>query len=75
MPTGQVTGGGTTPICCLDLVEQLERVAAGPVPLVDEREQRHCRAWHTSNSLRVCGSMPLAASSTITAASAAASTR
>ena len=24
----------------LDLVEQLERVAAGPVPLVDEREQR-----------------------------------
>jgi hypothetical protein len=33
------------------------------------------RSRQTSNSLRVCGSMPFAASSTITAASAAASTR
>ena len=40
MPTGQVTGVGTIAELLLDLVEQLERVAAGPVPLVDEGEQR-----------------------------------
>ena len=39
MPTGQVTGVGTIVELRLDLVEQLERVPAGPVPLVDEREQ------------------------------------
>ena len=40
MPTGQVTGVGVSADLLLDLVEQLERVAAGAVPLVDEGEQR-----------------------------------
>ena len=40
MPTGQVTGVRRDADLLLDLVEQLERVAAGPVPLVDEGEQR-----------------------------------
>ena len=39
-PTGQVTGVGRSSICCLDLVEQLERVAARTVVLVEERDDR-----------------------------------
>ena len=59
----------------LDLVEQIERIAAGQVELVDEGEDRQVAQRQTSNSLRVCGSMPLAASITITALSTASSVR
>ena len=38
MPTGQVTGVGGQHELGLDLVDQLERVAPRPVPLVDEAE-------------------------------------
>ena len=59
----------------LDLVEQLERLAAGPVVLVEERDHRQVADRQTWNSFSVCASMPFAASSTITTASTAASTR
>ena len=39
-PTGQVTGVGRNLIMVLDLVEQLQRVAAGPVVLVEEGDDR-----------------------------------
>ena len=59
----------------LDLVEQLERVAAGPVPLVDEREQRQAALAAHLEQLEGLRLDALGASSTMTAASAAASTR
>ena len=60
----------------LDLVEQLERRRGpGRSHLLMNVSSGRPRSRQTSNSLSVWGSMPLAASSTITAASAAASTR
>ena len=40
MPTGHVMGEHTSPICCSISSMQLELLAAGAVPLVDEGDQR-----------------------------------
>ncbi len=75
-PTGQVARVGTIDGQLLDLVEQARRVAPRPIPLVDERQQQEVPlAADLEEASRVCGSVPFAASSTITAASAAANTR
>ena len=66
-----VQRGGMDAEHVLDLLQQVERVAAGQVELVDERDDRQWRSRGTSNSLRVWVSMPLAASITITALSTA----
>ena len=76
MPIGQFTGAQSIFEHRLDLVQQFQRLAHLAVELVDEREDRAvARSRHTSNSLLVCASTPLAASITITAASTAVSTR
>ena len=75
MPTGQVSGVGRSPISfsississrasCPGRSHLLTTVITG---------MRRCR--HTWKSFSVCGSSPLAASTSITAASTAASTR
>jgi hypothetical protein len=65
--------GGRRHVECkalLDLVDEVERVAALSVELVDKGDDRGTsRGRQTSKSLRACSSMPLAASSTITALS------
>ena len=58
-----------------DLVEQLERVAPSRSTLLTKVMIGTERSRQTSNSLRVCGSMPLAASITMTAESTAVSVR
>jgi hypothetical protein len=59
----------------LDLVEDLERDRGLAVHLVDEGDDRDVAQRQTSNSFSVLGSMPLAASITMTAASTAVSVR
>ena len=59
----------------LDLVEQRERIQRRLVQLVDEGQDRQRVRLQTSNSFSVCGSTPLAASSTITTLSTASSVR
>ena len=72
MPMGQVSGRHVDGQALLDLVHELERVAAFAIQLVDEGDDRACRAGdRPRSSLRVWFSMPLAASSTMTAESTA----
>ena len=59
----------------LDLVEQLERLAAGRSILLMKVKIGMPRMRQTSKSLLVCGSTPLAVSMSMTALSAAASVR
>ena len=75
MPTGQVSGVGVRPVRVVDLVHQLQGVQARAVPLVDHGDDREPRRRQTSNSFIVWASRPLAASTSMTAASTAASTR
>jgi hypothetical protein len=72
---GQVTGVGTME--SFDSISSISSRASRPgrSHLLMKLSSGRLRCRHTSKSLRVWGSMPLAASSTITAASAAASTR
>ncbi len=53
----------------LDLADQLERVAAGAVHLVHEREDGDLRCLQTRKSFLVCASTPFAQSRSITAPS------
>ena len=75
MPTGHVIGEGVTPICASISSSSSSASRPGRSHLLMNVSSGRPRARHTSNSLSVWGSMPLAASSTMTAASAAASTR
>ena len=74
-PTGQVTGVGVRPICFS--ISSISSMASRPgrSHLLMKLSSGRPRSRQTSNSLRVWGSMPLAASSTMIAASAAARTR
>jgi len=65
-PAGHCTGETSAP-GANDFIEQRERVLRLAIHLVDEGDDRDVAQRHTSNSFSVCGSIPLAASSTITA--------
>ena len=75
MPTGHVTGVHT-----IDRWDSMSSMSSMPLRpgrshLLTNVMSGRPRSRHTSNSLSVCGSMPFAASRTITAASQAVSTR
>jgi hypothetical protein len=74
-PTGQVTGIGRSPIVCSTSSSSSRASRPGRSHLLTKVSTGIPRLRQTSNSLSVCGSRPLAASSSITAASTAASTR
>ena len=75
MPTGQVIGVAGSPICSSISSSSSSGSSPGRSHLLTKVMRGMPRVRQTSKSLSVCGSMPFAASSTITAASAAASTR
>jgi hypothetical protein len=75
MPTGQVTGVGIRPSWLSISSSSSSGSRPGRSHLLMKVRSGRPRSRHTSNSFRVCGSMPLAASSTMTAPSQAASTR
>ena len=70
-PTGQVTGVATRPICRSISSSSSSGDRPGRSSLLRKVKTGKRRAWHTSNSLRVWGSIPFATSSTMMAASAA----
>ena len=59
MPIGQLAGVDVERQGLLDLVDQVERVAASRSILLTKVMIGTSRSRHTSNSLRVCSSMPL----------------
>ena len=75
MPTGQVTGVGTIDSWASTWSSSSSGSRPGRSHLLMNVTRGRLRSRQTSKSLSVWGSMPFAASSTITAASAAASTR
>ena len=75
MPTGQVAGVGLSPIWSWISSSNSSGSRPGRSYLLRNVITGRLRERQTSNSLRVCGSMPLAESSTITTASTADSTR
>ncbi|CAB4552753.1 unannotated protein [freshwater metagenome] len=75
IPTGHVTGVTTRPICCSISSINSSGSRPGRSHLLMNVRSGISRWRQTSNNLSVCGSMPFAASSTMTAASAAARTR
>ena len=74
-PTGQVTGIGRSPIVCSTSSSSSSASRPGRSHLLTKVSTGTPRLRHTSNNFNVCGSRPLAASSSITAASTAANTR
>ena len=75
MPTGHVIG-----VHMIDRCDSMSSMSSsglrpGRSHLLTNVMSGRPRSRHTSNSFKVCGSMPLAASSTMTAASHAVSTR
>ena len=74
-PTGHVAGVGRSPIWASISSSSSSGSRPGRSNLLRNVSTGSRRVRQTSNSLRVCASMPLAASSTITTASTAASTR
>ncbi len=74
-PTGQVAGVGRRPICASIWSSSSNGSMPGRSSLLRNVITGRLRERQTSNSFSVCGSMPLAESSTITTASTAARTR
>lgn len=75
MPTGQFSGVGRSPIRCSISSISSSGSRPGRSHLLTKVMTGIFRARHTSNSFSVCGSRPLAESSSITAQSTADSTR
>ncbi len=75
MPTGQVSGVGTSLICSWISSISARASSPGRSHLLMTVITGMPRALQTRNSFSVCGSRPLAASTSITAASTAESTR
>ena len=75
MPTGHVAGVGRSPIWASISSSSSSGSRPGRSYLLRNVSTGRRRARHTSNSLSVWVSMPLAVSSTITTASTPASTR
>ena len=74
-PTGHVAGVGRRSICFSISSSSSSGSRPGRSNLLRNVSTGRSRDRHTSNNFSVCGSMPLALSSTITTASTAASTR
>ncbi len=75
MPSGQVSGIGRRPIVCSTSSSSSRASRPGRSHLFTNVITGTPRERQTSNSFNVCGSRPFAASSSITAASTAVSTR